>query len=380
MALTWTNEEIDFLVSRKELSPKEAWLDFSSTFPHVERSYDSVQKKLRQLKLALEPENLENNEEEYIASHDEEENPFVNTPAPIVPPIPYQDKLENRKQVTQWLAELATIRPSSSTVRTARHEVNNSSLVVVLSDLHFGKKTDSYNLDEAEKRTLSIPDQIFSRLDTDINEIVIVMAGDMIEGEDIYSNQNTHVECSALEQTQRCTSVIWKMIIQFASIWDGIPIRIVAVPGNHGRVSHTANELSNWDNVVYYCLSLLIDKSDLPIFMETEYDAFKLFTVKDKVGMVYHHGVKHSSTPAMREKIAGWIAKKRFDFMVHGHWHEWHIGNWLGKLVISNGCLCGPDDLAERMGKEEDARQAYFLVTPHQPVHSFSYVEWKEDE
>ena len=92
--------------------------------------------------------------------------------------------------------------------------------------------------------------------------------------------------------------------------------------------------------------------------------------------MLYHHGVKHMGTPAMQLKVAGWFMNKQFDFMLHGHWHEWHVGNWIGKIVVGNGCMCGADELSERIAKEDKARQGFFYVTPGQPLGGFSFVEW----
>jgi Icc-related predicted phosphoesterase len=78
----------------------------------------------------------------------------------------------------------------------------------------------------------------------------------------------------------------------------------------------------------------------------------------------------------MIEKVAGWSASSEFNLMIHGHWHEWHIGNWLGRTVVANGCMCGPDDLARRIGHEDAARQAYIEVVRGQPISRFGHIEW----
>ena len=248
-----------------------------------------------------------------------------------------------------------------------------------MSDLHFGKHTKWFNIEEASKRATSIPQYLHSKINkmTTIDEVLIILAGDLVEGEDIYPTQNNHIECSAIEQTQACVQALWKMVLNFTELFPDASIRIETVPGNHGRVSKTANEKTNWDNVVYMILDMIAKKhNDDRIIMNCNFDAFRTFRVKDKIGMANHHGVKHTGTSNMREKVAGWITGKQFDFMVHGHWHEWHVGNWLGRFVMANGCMCGPDDLAEQMGKEDTARQGYFFITPKQPIWGFSFVEW----
>jgi predicted phosphodiesterase len=257
---------------------------------------------------------------------------------------------------------------------------NKSALCIVFSDTHFGKHTKVFDLETAKERMLSVPDILKSRELPEIDEIHLLLVGDMVEGEDIYPTQNSHIECPAISQVEACVETVWATIVKLKTLFN-VPVHVNTVPGNHGRVSHSANEKTNWDNVVYYALKLLAVMANDPLIkVNCNFEAFKSFKVKDKVGKLYHHGVKHTGTPATKLKIAGWNDKEHFDFLVHGHWHEWHIGNWLGKFVVGNGCLCGPDDLAERMAVEDNARQAYFLVTPNQPLWGFSFIEWNDEE
>ena len=234
-------------------------------------------------------------------------------------------------------------------------------------------------MEEARSRMRSIPLRIKEQPLPDIDEVVVILAGDMIEGEDIYPTQNSNLAHSAIEQVQVCSESIWQALLTFRQLFK-CPVRVETVPGNHGRVSRTANEKTNWDNVIYHLLRVMsVMNKDPDLVVNCNFEEFRTFKVKDRIGLAYHHGVKHVGTPSMREKVAGWMHTKKFDFLVHGHWHEWHVGNWLGKFVIGNGCMCGPDDLAERMGQEDDARQAYFLITPGKEVWGFSFLQWDRE-
>ena len=373
----WTDSEIEILSKSLHLSTKDAYLEFCNHCGSSHRTYNSVQKKIKKLRDAYSNEPDEFDEEELNAEVEQFLNPNTIW---IQEDLAYKRK-ENKEAAKLWLEGLVDLAKSEHTSLTHKipSQGSDTTLCLVLSDLHFGKYTKWFNLIEADKRLLSIPDYLLAKTNelVTIDEILIILAGDLIEGEDIYPTQSNHIECSAIEQTKVCTQSVWKMILKFKELYPDTTIRIETVPGNHGRVSKTANEKTNWDNVIYMILDMIAKKhNDDNIIINCNFDTFKTFIVKDKVGMANHHGVKHTGTSNMREKVAGWITGKQFDFMVHGHWHEWHVGNWLGRFVIANGCMCGPDDLAEQMGKEDTARQGYFFVTPGQPVWGFSFVEW----
>jgi len=370
----WTDQEIEILSQCLELSTKEAYLEFCNYFGSSQRTYDSLQKKVKKLRDAFSNEPDEDNFEENIEE-------LLNPGALSVPLDLAQKRKENKESARLWLEGLIDLAQSEYTTITHKipPQTSGTSLCLVLSDLHFGKHTKWFDMEEANRRLLTIPDELKEKTDrlNDLDEVVVILAGDLVEGEDIYPTQNNHIECSAIEQVKGCAESTWKMILKLRSYFPDAILRIETVPGNHGRVSKTANEKTNWDNVVYMIISMIAKKhNDDKIIMNCNFDTFRTFLVKDKVGLANHHGVKHTGTSNMREKVAGWITGKQFDFMVHGHWHEWHVGNWLGRFVMGNGCMCGPDDLAEQMGKEDTARQGYFFVTPEKPIWGFSFVDW----
>jgi predicted phosphodiesterase len=375
MARAWREHEIEFLTGQLGRSTKEVVLAFNEEFE--DRTYDSIQKKVRSLRVALEEVQQESDGMEAFDDRIVAGNLKL-------PHVTNAEKREARQAADEWLKELVEysekeIGHISSVIASRAVRSDNTSLVVVLSDTHYGKYTDYFNLKVAQERMRSVPSSIFNSINPGIDEVVLVLAGDMVEGEDIYATQNNKLECPVFEQTQICAQSIWETVLLFRKLFD-CRVRVETCPGNHGRMSKTANEKSNWDNVVYHILRLSAHMhKDPEIVINANFGNFITFPVKDKVGMAYHKGVKHDGTPAMQLKIAGWDKAKKFDFMVHGHWHRWHIGNWMGRLVVGNGCMCGPDDLSEEMAVDDNARQAYFFVTPEKPIWGFSFVEWETE-
>jgi len=373
----WDKGEVKFLADNLQLSTKEIYLKYCDEYGFVEaRTYDSIQKKVKKLRDAYgdEPDDTDLQE---VA--DQVDKLLAGKEKLLIPDINAQRKRELKDEAKWWLEGI--IEASSDLVFEPPKATCESgiSFCILISDSHIGKQNDHYNLEIAKQRIASLPDNILSQEgNIGVDEVVLLFAGDLIEGEDIFKTQSHHLECPAIEQVQIASESYWNMILKFHQLYE-CPVRVITVPGNHGRMSRTANEKTNWDNVIYHILKVIAQgHGNNDIIIDCNFDQFKLFDVQDKKGMLYHQGVKHTGTPAMREKVAGWSSRKQFDFMCHGHFHEWHIGNWLGKFVIANGCICGPDDLAERMAKEDTARQAYFFVTPGTPLYGFGVIEWPE--
>jgi predicted phosphodiesterase len=359
----WNREEIEFIKDRLDLSTKEIYLEFCGEYGLC-RSYHSLQKKISRLREVFSDEPIEDDTDDLLL--------------PIVMAKDNKrEKQELKKQAIEWVKAIVEKYKNRTKEASLYKDFNDTTLCVVLSDLHFGKQTQSFNLDVAHHRVSRIAYSL--KYPDDVDEVVLLLGGDLVEGEDIFSNQNGKLQCSVIEQVKTCVDAIWDLVIRLRTTLD-VPVRIESVPGNHGRISKTANDKSNWDNVICYILSVIINMSGDPhVAINMNFNRFVTFRIKDKVGMLTHEGVKHTGTPATRVRVASWAEKKKFDFMVHGHYHEWSIGAWMNKRVIANGSLCGPDDFSEVIAKEDNARQAYFFVTPDEPLWGFSYVEWKDE-
>ena len=380
MARAWSGPEIEFLTRHLGEETKEIVNLFNEEFEN--RTYDSVQKKVKNLRDAFSDiQNEETQNNDFVV---DEIEAVVEQQAPDlkIPHVTAAEKRAARQDAETWLREIVEytrreISHISNVVTPEAVRSDKTTLVVVLSDLHFGKFTEYYSMEIGRQRLRAIPVELKGKALPEIDEVLIVLVGDVVEGEDIYATQNARIECPVIDQSKAASQAIWETILLFKQIFN-CKIRVETAPGNHGRMSKTANEKSNWDNVVYHLVWAMAQVyNDPDIEIKVNFKQFNVFKTKGhKIG-IYHEGVKHASTPAMREKIAGWAVSKDVDILCHGHWHEWHIGNWLGRIVVANGCLCGPDDLAEKMAKEDNARQAWFLLEEGKPPYGFSFLEWE---
>lgn len=383
----WSDEELEFVrtLVAQSMDTMDIYDMFKAEFGKGFRSYDSVQKKVKQFRDAA-VDDLISDESDDIDDNDDDEIRLINIEEAmggrvhrVISKTPIEVKRALKKAQPFFIDQLLEeTRKHPPQVPLAPVTSKGTSLVVLLSDIHVGQQSIIYGLGKCRERLMDLPLQVYTANQhvQNIDEVVLLMIGDMVEGEDIFPTQPWHVQCSALRQVQLGTQWFWEMTLLFKELFK-VPVRIICVPGNHGTVGKSSNEKTNWDNFLYLALSTVIS-AEKPgdISIDCDFERFKDFTVKDRRGQIYHQGTKHTGTPAMREKIAGWAYNSNVNIVCHGHWHEWHIGSWQDIIVVANGSMCGPNDLSQRMAQMTPARQGYFLVTPGRPIWGFGFAEW----
>lgn len=354
----WTELETDFLSSKLYIDTKELTLQFFEEFG-LNRSSDSVRNKIKRLRES--------------AARD-----LIRDSKKIDTPLALLDPYIVNQQASLWLRAVAYEASRFSFSCAQPIKSNNRSLVLMISDVHWGKKAKTFNMDIADQRILSIPEILYNRILPDFDEIVVLLLGDLVEGEDIHSSQNSVNEAPTITAYKRGTRTIWRFLLLLKELFN-VPIRVETDPGNHGRQSKSANPKTNWDNAIYESLAMISEFSgEEGIFINVNLEDFCVVEVKNKKILLSHKGVKHAGTPAMTSKIGGWAISKDIDIVAHGHWHSYAFDSYIDKLRISNGSVVGPDDLAESMAKEDPPRQAYFIIDPNLPggIDSSSFIQW----
>lgn len=390
----WTTEELEFLHEHSNSRAIDAFVSYQSVFPQSNRTYGSIQKKLKQMKDAALHQFAEEDEdfEVFVPDFSNLSNTVQNGDIQSrVNPASRRADMNARIQADrlaygEFVQDLISASEENREV-LARHATpipeGDESYLIVLSDTHCGKHTRFFDASVFTQRILSLPQKA---LDAgwdpeEVTEIVVALVGDMIEGEDIYSTQSHHIEMPVIDQVQIATRTFWHLGLSLRETFPKAVIRFETCPGNHGRVSKTANGKSNWDNVIYQSLGLIsVAVNDPNLIVNVNMRDFHTFSIQDKTGLLYHHGTKHTGTAAMQTKIAGWLQTKHFDFLCHGHWHHYEIGTQYGRPIVKNGSLCGEDDLSEKMGVYDPPRQGWMKVTRGSPEFNFGYFQWEQRE
>ena len=202
--------------------------------------------------------------------------PTVRPPRPIIQATiaDLRGKLDKIYEETQ---------PRNTRTEAYPENSNGTTAILLLTDLHFGNRTNQFNTQIASERIKGIPTKLAPFLPRDLEEIIVCLGGDIVEGEEIYATQQSNLDVTLIYQIDAAVEAIWSMLINLQST-TGVKLRIVTSPGNHGRMSKTAHESTNWDNVVYSHIGVLLKMHNSGMLSgHINYNDFVSFTIRDKV-------------------------------------------------------------------------------------------------
>ncbi|MHB8482795.1 MAG: metallophosphoesterase [Nitrospiria bacterium] len=251
--------------------------------------------------------------------------------------------------------------------------------VLVLSDVHFGKKTARYNLAEAKNRFEATIDAALTvitlhRHAYPIKELIILWGGDIVDGTGIYPQQAHHSDANVVKQIFSTAPFVVEQLARLSAAFE--KVRCYAVLGNHGRVSKFAHDFDNFD-LIYVKTLELASQNLRNISWWTPLNAWhQVVNVRGTKILLFHgHQVKmHLNLPwyGITTRISRWAASnavKSFDVSVCGHFHTSSCLRWNEKLIFTNGTLIAADDFAlQVIGLESSQSQWLFGVHDRQKV------------
>jgi hypothetical protein len=392
MSVVWSDEEIGLL---EALRPVCNTREIQNVFSKVElqRTMEAISKKSRQLGIvfkdfgipAMAGLNVDSRKaiQEVL---DQREIQF----AAIEPQIGLtsaqkaSQTAKLRDLSTKILTALKEVResiPRTSSISTKRQTGKKESLVICLSDNHFGRKIvdedgiETYNFEIATERVMSTPDQIFAEMTREqlsrIDEVVILLIGDHVDGEGVFPAQEMLLEDHVAEQVKHCVKAFWLMIKAFRKKFP--MVRVVTTRGNHGRGGVSPE--SNWDVMLYQQLELLVDlEADPNLTIKNKYGEYNTFEVKGWKGMIRHKAPQQASTAAGAIKFAGWHGIHQWDFFCFGHFHNWGAMTWCGKPIIKNGSAMGADDYSETLAVHDGPAQVVFTVSEEKVLKTITNI------
>ncbi len=294
-------------------------------------------------------------------------------------------KLDKRAMVTNAFIEaiehIWLEAPPVVEVPAAPHDFgdgpNEEIAVLHLSDIHFGKHTQTYNTEIAGERIKLLADKVnhitnIRRNGAKIKELRVYFGGDFVEGENIFSKQILHVDSGVLQQAIYQPPIyLARMLLSFLGNFEKVTVK--AVPGNHGRPGRfrdLRHPLTDWDRVMYeYTKALLVNREEMgpnyhdPYGLEKDgrlaFDVVETWYYVDRVfdwGNLVVHGDQ------IRGGFAGFpfygVAKKawgwgdvvpelerihgrygHWDYLWFGHFHTYTSGNLNFKTFLANGTV-----------------------------------------
>ena len=279
--------------------------------------------------------------------------------------------------------ELANVQPYKPATQS-KIDIKGDTLVIQLTDFHAGKIVKNqegeiiYNEEIFRNRINRLCEQILKLLDNNISkgvpirEVVLLLNGDLCNGENIYLTQAFEQEAAPPAQVMLVIDVLTKLITSLLK--RNLPVRVIGIRGNHGRTAKDTDVASNWDLMVYEILDfwsrLVLKNPKLQIkFAETEHIVFE---IRGHKFMMRHICPEQVDSPAGRVKINEWARQYDVEGIIYGHYHHAAISDCDSVRVIRGGSTVGGDSLSDSMAKHSEPIQIVFGVN-EQRVTTFIY-------
>jgi predicted phosphodiesterase len=239
---------------------------------------------------------------------------------------------------------------------------------LLLSDIHFGKKTDRFNLDICKQRLEEVVHATVGEIQRDskeynIDEIVVALLGDIIENYSMHVLESAKgCEFGNAKQIYEATINLFKIVIVPLSQL-GIKMRVICVTGNHDRdgsdrTYHNPGE-ENFTHIIYHTLKNFAEFSGIKNIQ------FVIPKEPWAVTQIYGNNILYehydNSKSADRKGLEALMTKRAnqlgisIDYMRGGHFHE-PTSFRNGRMQI-NGCLTGNDSFASVLGFNAEASQ-----------------------
>ena len=316
----------------------------------------------------------------------------------------YINKLEKQVGDFQNFEEqtLKTIRSGIERLKLPKYKIpgykadlnkKNMTIELMLSDIHFGKKSETFDLTVLRERLERLRVVFLSELNGkkqsgyNVERIVISLLGDIMESYSMHGSESSlSCEFGNPRQIYSAIKVLFDEIF-FPIASTGIRIDVPAVAGNHDRteVNRTFNNpgenYMTW--VIYNCLKDYCElaglknvKFDIPI---SGYTTIEIYG--HTVLMEHLDNLKGTTKNALDDLITDRSKQigKQIKMVRGGHWHE-YVCYERGRAII-NESVCGQDSYAKVKGYSSTAGQTinFYVDDPKLPnAFLYSYPVYLE--
>jgi len=251
--------------------------------------------------------------------------------------------------------------------------IQEEAMVVVIGDTHVGRRTISYSYDVFLQRLNVMEHSIMKIVNLHrhycpIKKLVIILVGDIVDGEEIYRGHGYEVEYGVLQQSLNASKEIAAMVQRLSAKF--LEVEVLCAPGNHGRGQWKGDPKTNWDLVAYTLMDVLLQGNERVSFH---------YPNKTK-GIILHEIMGHPFLVTHGNQVKMWnqfpwygLTNKamrwlqsigEFEYMVVGHFHVAALGvNWNAIQIIANGTFMTDDDWSiETIGLTGSTVQIVFGV------------------
>uniref|UniRef100_A0A6H2A2U1 Calcineurin-like phosphoesterase n=1 Tax=viral metagenome TaxID=1070528 RepID=A0A6H2A2U1_9ZZZZ len=245
-------------------------------------------------------------------------------------------------------------------------------IIIVRTDAHAGKKTESYSIPIYQKRTDYCLNKVMTviELHRPIKRAHIFYLGDGVQGENIYQGSNvSDTECGVWEQIHDYATPTEARFI--LSIAQGVEeVEVDCVWGNHGKYGREATIKANWDNFLYKDIANALSKqNNVKVNLPTQF--YQLVNIRGYLFFLFHGNQVRATAGlplfALKRKLQEWFAYVGgFNYAYGGHFHTWGADtiNSVADYQLCPPLVTGDEWAVEVVGRASMPIQLCFGVHP----------------
>lgn len=301
--------------------------------------------------------------------------------------------LDNLITIDGFLKELKTLLNESEIKKykipkVSKSKVKRKAVVeAVISDLHVGLKTKSYDYDILRKRLQKYSEVLFNEIESysekyQIEFIQILALGDIIQSATMHKDSKNSCHLTNAEQLAFSVECIFNDVILPIAL-TGHKIKFLGICGNHDREASdrfTANPgITYFTYTIYKTLEMLCEQSGLVnVEFEIPTDAYSIYEIFGHYFLAEHgYLVRKKSVDCMENMLVK--RSTQHNVILSGiriaHFHEDLVGSQ-GRYIV-NGSTVSDDHFGNGLGYKSRPSQLinYYIEDNSNETsynHSFS--------
>jgi len=265
--------------------------------------------------------------------------------------------------------------------------VDAEECVLLISDVHIGRTTSSYDANIFRARLRNLRDNLLT-----VKQVInrsyklpvlnIFFLGDIIDGENVYPSQPYKQDLDADDAMDIAVNEFSNFILALFGEGRGRfrKIRIWTIEGNHGRVGRRNSEKTNYDRIFYKRLADRFESSS-KVEVHLSRNWYNYAEIMGHGYLLFHGDAIYTymNIPfygivqrAMRLRVGG--LKENFNVVCMGHFHTIGMLYWNDIRILMNGTFLTDDDFSQkRLGLKSATKFWFFGVSEERPI-TWSYL------
>jgi hypothetical protein len=275
-----------------------------------------------------------------------------------------QDILDSIEQAIKKLSNIKAPQTAKPKVSKTKR---NSTLELMFSDIHYGKKTEEVGLVDIRRRVREVADALIFKIGVEskmynITEVLIACLGDVIESASMHGEESVRgCEFGNAKQVAVAIESIFEDLL-YPLAATGYPLTFLGIPGNHDRAGpkrtyHNPGE-ERLTYTIYKTLELLCKAAKIKnikfIIPKESYKVYKIYGSN----YLYEHGYNVKPSLESCEKLINSRQTQYGEIIAGlrlGHWHQLMMFG-RGRVII-NESVIGPDSFSKELGFTSKAGQ-----------------------